>query len=366
MSDLVGTITHALVDAVTHAPALEPKLLYIEAALDQQFGTYDWTKSFRAPQILVYEEILTSEMLIAIHLWLRRKCADISNIILVTTSHLGVAAWWSKYCSVMGYRSFSIREKFYTHSDHWRPIWIDTMAVLPSREWFIKSKKIERVFSYYGGTYATLDRQYLVLKLLELSAVGEIDYIGEFTTKDTVLAYSENINYYLDQTDIDQVDRSFDQHVSPAGKLVQQNAPASGLKNERIRYQGVQWQTDSKCFASVVRETVVDDVYSCVTEKTLRAFLHHMVVIPVTFQGVKELEHMGFWFPHDIFDYSYQTESRFAHRTKHLITSIKQLIANLSIGDMQQYYTDNIDKFHANAKLVHIYINDYTINKEQL
>ena len=96
------------------------------------------------------------------------------------------------------------------------------------------------------------------------------------------------------------------------------------------------------------------------------AFLHHMVVIPVTLHGVKELEHMGFWFPHDIFDYSYQTESRFAYRTKHMINSIKQLIANLSIGDMQQYYNDNIDKFHANAKLVHIYINDYIINKEQL
>jgi hypothetical protein len=49
-----------------------------------------------------------------------------------------------------------------------------------------------------------------------------------------------------------------------------------------------------------------------------------------------------------------------------MIRSVKQLIANLSIGDMQQYYNDNIGKFHANAKLVHIYINDYTINKEQL
>ena len=366
MSDLVGTITHALADAVNNAPALEPKLLYIEKALDRLFGSYDWTKSFHTPQILVHEELLTSEMIISIHHWLRRKCADISNITLVTTSHLGVAEWWSKYCSVMGHRSFSIQEKFYTHSDHWRPIWIDTMAALPSREWFTQSKKIERVFSYYGGTYATLERQYLVLKLLELRDVGQIDYIGEFTTKDTVLAYSENINYYLDQFDIDQIDKLFDQYVSFDGKLTQQNLPALGLKNERIRYQGVQWETDSKCFASVVRESVLDGVYSCVTEKTLRSFVHHMMVIPVTFQGVKELEQMGFWFPHDIFDYSYQTESRFAYRTKHMINSIKQLIANLSISDMQQYYNDNIDKFHANAKLVHIYINDYTINKEQL
>ena len=49
-----------------------------------------------------------------------------------------------------------------------------------------------------------------------------------------------------------------------------------------------------------------------------------------------------------------------------MIRSIKQLIANLSSSDMQQYYNDNIGKFHANASLVHIYINDYIINKEQL
>jgi hypothetical protein len=254
----------------------------------------------------------------------------------------------------------------FTHADRFRQRWFDNITELPKRDWFANSKKIEQVFSYYGGTYATPERQYLVLTLLELSEVGSIDYLGKFETKDTVTAYSENINYYLDQAEIDQINELFDRHVSPSGTLVQQNMPGPGIKNEPIGYQGIQWYTDSTCFASVVRETVVDDRYSCVTEKTLRAFLHHMVVIPVTFQGVKELEHMGFWFPHDIFDYSYQTESRFAYRTKHMINSIKQLIANLSIGNMQQYYNDNIDKFHANAKLVHIYINDYTINKEQL
>ena len=366
MSDLAGVIDHRLLTAVTQAPSHEPKLLYIEHELDQMFGNYDWTKSFSTPQRLVYDEAITSEILIAIHHWLRRQCADITNITLVTTHHLGIASWWKQYCSVMGQQSFSIQERLFTHADRFRQRWFDNITELPKRDWFANSKKIEQVFSYYGGTYATPERQYLVLTLLELSKVGSIDYLGKFESKDTVTAYSENINYYLDQAEIDQINELFDRHVSPSGTLVQQNMPAPGIKNEPIGYQGIQWYTDSTCFASVVRETVVDDRYSCVTEKTLRAFLHHMVVIPVTFQGVKELERMGFWFPHDIFDYSYQTESRFAYRTKHMINSIKQLIANLSISDMQQYYNDNIDKFHANAKLVHIYINDYTINKEQL
>jgi len=365
MSDQLKIIDSQIRAAILRAPLHDSKLVYIAHELDQMFDKYDWTKSFSNPQVIVYDESVTSEIIIAIHHWLRRQCADISNITLITTHNLGIASWWEQYCAVMGQQSFLIQEKFFTHSDQCRARWFDKIPPLPDRGWFANFKKIERVFSYYGGSYGKLERQYLILKMLELSSVGEIDYLGKFVSKDSLLGYSENINYYLDQNEIDQLNVLYDRHVSVTGDLAY-SCVAAGIKNEKLDYQGVQWQTDSKCFASVVRETVLDDVYSCVTEKTLRAFLHHTVVIPVTFQGVTELERMGFWFPHDIFDYSYQTESRFAYRTKHMITSIKQLIANLSIGDMQQYYTDNIDKFHANAKLVHIYINDYTINKEQL
>jgi hypothetical protein len=157
------------------------------------FGNYDWTKSFSTPQRLVYDEAVTSEILIAIHHWLRRRCADITNITLVTTHHLGIASWWKQYCSVMGQQSFSIQEKLFTHADRFRERWFDNITELPKRDWFANSKKIEQVFSYYGGTYATPERQYLVLTLLELSKVGSIDYLGKFESKDTVTAYSENI-----------------------------------------------------------------------------------------------------------------------------------------------------------------------------
>jgi hypothetical protein len=105
----------------------------------------------------------------------------------------------------MGQQSFSIQEKLFTHADRFRERWFDNITELPKRDWFANSKKIEQVFSYYGGTYATPERQYLVLTLLELSKVGSIDYLGKFESKDTVTAYSENINYYLDQAEIDQM-----------------------------------------------------------------------------------------------------------------------------------------------------------------
>jgi hypothetical protein len=352
--DMVGMIGNQLIDVIARAPILHPKDLYVADKLEEMFGSYDWLKSFERIQIIIYEELLTSEILVLLHKWLRTKCANIENIILITVQHTGIQSWWHEWCRIHHERSFDIKEMFFLDS----PVKnVSMSAFMENTTLFNKSKKFylthrhnKWLFSYWGGTYYTDERYYLLLTLSEFLEQAQIDFLGDFGDKNSILAYLENITYYKNQAEINKIADSHD-FIKNNQFLVSMRPKSQAQKDELINFRGLQWQIDRQCFASVIRETINSDRYACVTEKTLRVFLHHCVALPIGYRAVQGLEKYGFWFPHDLIDYSYQYIDIFYDRVNGLKLQLQKL-AKKPPSDLQDYYINNINNFLYNSKLV--------------
>jgi hypothetical protein len=355
--DIAGSISFQILDAITQSPAHLPKDPYIESALDQIFGNYDWSKSFTRLQVIVYDEVIPSEILPVLHKWLRRKTANISNIMLLITHHRGITRWWRQYCNTWHVESFRIQEIFFTNTNTEGNRWFKDMPDIPSMDFFKTHKNIKHLFSYYGGSYSNLEREYLLLKMLELSDNSIIDFIGVVDNKQQIINYAEHITYYKNQIEIDALSDRYNRYIDSDGKLKNINSISTNSKPTHIpklfSFSGFQWEVDSTCFCCVVRETINSDVYSCLTEKTLRAFLNHQTVIPLGYAAVKDLEEAGFWFPHDIIDYSYQFETKFSNRVNGMLNSIQTLLTLYSMQDLQEYFNLNLHNYYHNATVVY-------------
>jgi len=193
------------------------------------------------------------------------------------------------------------------------------------------------------------------LKLCKFYSSSVIDYLGKFCTKQELLDYVEWKSYYSNQNEIDAIDNLYDQHIinQEYSKPSLPNLTIVKSKvNEAINWDGFQWAVDQKCFAAVVRETINDDVFPTVSEKTTRSFLHFCTVLPTGYNAVKDLETLGFWFPHDLIDYSYQSHASYIDRINGLCKNLEKLQTLLATGELQAYYDDNIEKYHHNALLV--------------
>lgn len=351
-NQIAGRIVREVIEAVVHAPWHNDKTPYIEPVLDKIFAKHDWKSSFDRPQIILYDELLTSEWLIIIHNWLRKKSANIENIVLATTHHTGLATWWDQWCNTMHQRSFKIFEFDFTQSPH-RQLWYQqSLARLPNDSVVKDCKNITHVFSFYGGTRNLKPRQYLLLSLLELAPRSFIDYVGKFDNKLDLLSFAESATYFNDQGRIDQLSKIYDQYVVDHALQNTHNFEVSQPRviPETLDFFGFQWEVDCRCFATVVRETWMDDVFATVTEKTLRGFLYHTTVFPVCYRAVDDLEQQGFWFPHELVDYSYQYEKVYSNRVAKLVQSLKQLPA---VSKLENFYHDHFDQYKHNAELAY-------------
>ena len=348
---LAGKITEELLNTVKQAPMLESKKLYIYQSLENDFLNFDWRRSFTEKTLIIYDEVLPAEILIHIHGWLRTKCANIENIYLATTHHCGLSQWWKQWCETFHEKSFSIIELTFNRL-HYNPTF--DFPACPNLDFFTSQKEFHYYFSFYGGTYAKRDQTYFLLKLLPLRQHGVVEYIGNDIDAKTILDYAEYVTYYKNQNKIDTIVDHLEHYFSE-NKLIDQ--PLSFVAPTAMPYEnffaGHQWAVDRHCFANVVRETINDQPYACVTEKTTRPFLHHQVVIPACYQAVEILENLGFWFPHDLIDYSYQHEKDYGQRIAGLVNVVQNLIQKFSLQDLQHYYQQNQQKFHHNNQLVY-------------
>lgn len=384
VDNIVGAISYELIDVLTDAPILEHKTKYMIPVLEELFKGVDWSKSFETPLVIIYDEVLITEILIGIHSWLRTKCADIENITIVTSHHCGVQRWWKQWCDVHQQRSFSIAELSFGYSHHMnkRPDAYNLtpyplpetrqpdfpLPIMPDLTNIANRKNILYHFNIYGGTYPSSDRMYIILRLLELRDHGVVDYIGTVSDKQTILNYVEEITYFKNQTEINAISNMYDRYIVN-NRLIKQELKFDisymPVKNDPF-FSGYQYDVDNHCFASVVRETINFHPYSTVTEKTLKAFLHHLAVIPITYRAVDDLEAQGFWFPHDVIDYSYQSQSDSGRRINMMIDAIKQMIKKFSTDDLNRYYQENLNHFHHNTKLVYDIVQEPLITYRKL
>jgi hypothetical protein len=178
--------------------------------------------------------------------------------------------------------------------------------------------------------------------------------LGQFRIdRQQIVNEAEYLSYFRG-SESDRMVQLCDRYITPDGGVLFENQLRPSQlpqHNESIDYAGYHWQIDRHCFAALVRETNMNQPFACQTEKTMRGFLHHQAVVPITYNGVADLESFGFWFPHDIIDYDYQHESDYLRRLDGAMAAVRDLADRLDMDDLQEYFVDNFSSFRHNATL---------------
>lgn len=314
------------------------------AQLDDMFKHVDWQLGFEKKFFILYDDAILPENLIFLHYWLRNKCTNIENIFFLCTPQI-IKRWWTDWCHVMGEKSFKVIDIGPLTAAH-RYI----KCTLPLEN---KSKSIKKHFSYYGGTISSPQKNYILLEITEYYDYGYIDNLATILPKQQIIDQIEKISYFQSQQTIDNISRRYDEFVHD-GKF-NSNTPLtiedSGRRiDEPVDQNGWQYQIDRQCFACVIRETFDYLPYPAFTEKTLRAFYHGCMPIPLGYRAVEELELYGFKFLHDFFDYGYQYEKDFFSRIKKMKHSLQKWIIDFPTDTLATLWSDNQEIFEHNSK----------------
>ena len=326
--------------------------------LPESFFAYDWSRSYALPLVIFYDEQLTVRTLKLFHSHLRQQSCDIENIIVVTSHGVGVAEWWNNYNQLHHEKSYQIKEWLFVRSVQWQKYFVDLKII--SRQHL--DKNIQRLFNSYSGTNSKLDRQYLALKLRGLDNIGVVDMVSKFEpSKQQLINHAYYLGYFKDPSEEQQIADLYDRYVVNQQLLLDPiiaTVPQPKVKDELFDFQGAQFQLDRICLATVVNETNNNEPWCMVSEKTLRPFWHHSAVIHPGYKSAECLEQQGFWFPHDIIDYSYQHHRDWLTRVNAMLDSIKKTHQNM-LGRYQEYWLDNYQQFRYNALLLeHYYYSD--------
>jgi hypothetical protein len=322
--------------------------------LPECFLNYNWNSSHDHPLVVFYDERVTVRTLEVLHNYFRQQSCDIENIIVVTSHGLGISDWWNDYVSLCHDRSFKIKEWLFVRSIQWQKYFLDLKV--PDKKDL--SKDIQRFFNSYSGTNPKVDRQYLSLKLRGLGDMGLVDMISEFAiTKQQLINHAYYLGYFKNINEEQCIGSLYDRYVHDRRLVVDPMVDAiqtNKTKDEIFDFQGSQYQLDRVCLATVVNETDNSQPWCMVSEKTLRPFWHHNVVVHPGYQAISRLQAQGFWFPDDIIDYSYQHEPDWLTRTNLMIQSLERTHHKMS-GRYQEYWSDNYQQFRSNALLLERY-----------
>jgi len=326
---IIGIINTELLTVISTVDPAEHKEKYIHLFLDEFLNKVDLTKSFNSKLILIYDEVLPTEILLAIHFWFHKKCCNLKNIILITTHTMGVEKWYQQYLRLFGYNGIRVIEApliSTTYTKH-------KLTFSPIISKFNKDLKF--YFSYYGGSYGSLERDFLATIFLDIN-LGYVDYMAGFTSNiNQFNNYSEQQSNFLDRNFVDQI---IQVRKNTNFKITTQEfAEPFGKKD------GFQFNLDCQSACHIIRETMNDTPYSIVTEKTIRSFLHKQIPIPLGLEAIDNLEAVGFKFDHNIIDYSYQFESNFYKRMKLVCKQIENLSNNYTLKDLENYFSAHED-----------------------
>lgn len=322
----IGWMRDELLQTLASANPTSNKSALIGSKLDHMFTDVDWSWSFDNRLLLVYDEVVMPEILVGIHEWLRTKSACLDHVHVLFADQ-PVRNWWTQWCQLHQQRSF--QAEYVPHST--MNLRYPMASVVHARS----SDEITKYFSYYAGTWTNHSRNYLLLEMLQYLDHACIDNMAPLLSQQTIVDYLENITYFCAQKDVERIAKIYDQHV--VNRRFVGNVPGIKTKNEPLCYDGLQWHTDRQCLATVIRETRDDLPYPDMTEKTMRAFMHQCMAIPISYGSVDHLESLGFQFAHKVFDYSYQSEPDFFLRVQKLKQSIDRLLRDVPphrLGDV--------------------------------
>jgi len=324
----ICSIRAELLILVASVPEIEHKEKYIHEFLDRHIDSNSLLESFNRKIIFIYDESISTEVFISIHNWFLKKCCNIKNILFVSTNTLGLSTWYKKYLDLFGQIGFVVVEV---------PLYTFYMpGVINSYENLNKphiNKELKYYFDFYGGTYGSLDRDFLVSLFLSHQSIGYVDYLGGFTNNTGKFdGYLEQLTNFCDRKVCDQLTEN--------KKLLQIASRKNIDKMQLVSNVAYNSNVHLVSACQIIRETMDNQNFSILTEKTLKGFLNLQFIIPLGFQSIRHLESLGFLFAHDLIDYSYQDEPNFYKRAQLVSEQVGKLKQRYSLKDLEQIILD--------------------------
>lgn len=327
-----------------------------EKQLAAAFAQHDFDASFHRPQIILSLEIWSRENLIAFQQWLSHRCCRIQSYHVVVIGQPGINAWWQRYSDIMQLRSFVLHETLdlpfgntAMHSnwprmprDHWlRERWYRDIIAPPDLDrdlrWHCLYMPGGSSRSVESGFY----KEYLACIMLDLPSTL-VDLRFALSPADVLANWTDAQSGWVDLQGVDRIreirQRQGDAHGDPVvydSELYPKTLPL---------YQHT--------FATVARESVMTQPWSCIGEKTLRPFMLGQFVIPTTVDAVTRLEDLGFWFDRDWFDFGYEKIRDPLERTQYLVRSLQHLV-HRDLAECAQHLRDHRSRYQANCDLAH-------------
>ena len=336
---IIGYITIELLTIINEAPRHESKEKYIHNWLTSQISGHALSKSFDSDVFIIYDEVLPVEILIALHTWLGSNCCNISNVVVITTHTLGATDWYNSYSYLLGERNFRLLEAPFMSDRYTNRL----LAIPPEYE--LRKKEIKYWFSYYGGNYSTLERDFLTASYLNNTITDKhVDYLAGFKQGKV------EFNGYLEQ-----ISGFRNRGVNDLLSAIQchQQFNSNGMLNETFNMSDNQYQIDSVSACQIIRETMNNTPYTIVTEKTLRSFLHGQHAIPFSGKNsVSLLEKIGFQFDHALLDYSYQSDPIFYNKVQKVNNLMIDLANNFTLSTLGTYINSHPGVIHHNYNYV--------------
>jgi hypothetical protein len=336
---LIFCFNAELIEVVANAPLSENKDQLVYKKLNQIFSNIDLKESFEKKLIIVYAEVIIPENLIQLHQWIARQCCNIENIVLVTTLHSGVEKWYNQYLELYGDQGMQIVDAPWIYIDQYYTI----QNSIPSLDKNLINKNLKYYFSYWGGTYPSLERD-VVSVILSNLLNGYLSYIGCVSSDSEFNNYLEQLTWFGNRELIDQL------------LTKKQTTKFLGITNKNLindYCKGFQFDHDKQSALCPVRETLNDIQYSTITEKTMKAFIHMQIPLPISGVGtVDELTKLGFQFC-DIVNYnSFQHEKLFLKRVCLIKDEIIRIQQTYTLKQLEEYILDHKEVFYNNYNLI--------------
>lgn len=322
---------------------------------------HDWQPSFQGrPQVIYFTDVAPSCHLTALQWYLQTQCLDIGRVHVVIPMHLNSRQWWRDWCRQARATGFNLHdwspgETFWMRgikSSDEQPDW--------QQAWQLKLTSAHKTFSLFGGSYAALDRCYLVLCFSDPVFInhGMIDLHGRtgprlpgqtFAEREAVAAYCESLSNFKDFPHVEEINGIYDTVIKDG--RYQTTFPKTEFKYEldiSINLGNTMaWRINQSCWFNVVRETMDDHCFAMCSEKTLRTFAHFSIPLPMGFDAARSLRELGFQLYDDIIDYSYLEHHNYMYRVR----AAKQQLAKYLGEDLADYWQSHRNQFFHNAQL---------------
>jgi hypothetical protein len=312
------------------------------------FFKIDFNQSFNQPMVIYYREVITEEILELLHNYIKNQCGNIENIVFLTTQGVGLKRYYATFCQLHSTKGFNVievpwalgHEAFVlTEAEH--------LYQLPKKE------SIQSLFSYYGGTYELNppERSIMTLFASRYADIAHVESAARPAEWQKVKNYLEYLSYFGDVNSINEYQSDYDRSVNNQSYIIPQLIKTdSYIYMEKFDRQGPQWQVDSKCFFSLIRETSCTQNFYNLSEKTIRCFFHGIAVLPTHGAHIiDDLQDMGFIINSKFVDYSYLKEENLFYRLQALGTQIDSIKQNLNFDDLYEQWVDNYDQFSYNC-----------------